>query len=274
MSSSRADFFRGGSGKAYRRASTAQRRAAFKRTQARMLRGMAAAVSGPPRAIEYVPVKSDGEIKGVDVLIEDNDILAAIGANNTNVWLLNGVQTGSGFFNRVGKKIKLKSVRVKGNFAATYIPDAVSGRVNSTVARMLVVYDEDGPFAALPTMDQILLSTDQTGASNSTSMMAQANFVNMERFTILRDKMIDLNPGTVGYALPTATGEGQITVTCPVDEYIKLKGRDTVFSSTSNPVTIADISKGALYVLFLISYRAAGETVAAFNGYTRVRYFD
>jgi len=59
-----------------------------------------------------------------------------------------------------------------------------------------------------------------------------------------------------------------------VDEYIKMPDLETVFSGASSPMTIADISTGALYVYFRAYNQSTGVSEAQFTGNARLRYTD
>lgn len=215
------------------------------------------------------------EVKGVDVTINDANIGADLSTND-DTYLLNGVQQGTGCFNRIGKKIKLKSLRLKGYFQALYTPNDESGRVDGVSVRMVVLYDNEATGTTLPVGTDILQNLDQGGATGNTNLLALPNYFNMERFRILRDMTISLNPGTVGYQIAasgTTTGEGQLSVQVPIDEYIKLEGLDTVYSATANPVTYEEINKGALIVRFVSNTLGSQSLVNVAVG-TRVRYYD
>lgn len=48
-----------------------------------------------------------------------------------------------------------------------------------------------------------------------------------------------------------------LVLTVPVDEFIDLKSRTSIYSGDSDPVTIADISSGALYLYARAVYSTA-----------------
>lgn len=187
--------------------------------------------------------KNTGEKKGVDLVIAGQ----AIATTNTNgsAFTLNLVQPGSASYNRVGRKIFNKSVRLTGVAQYAYRPVTTTASTHGAPLRMVVVWDKQ-PSGALPTFDDIFGVTLQDGTEQST-VYSPPRYDNMSRFQVLRDKIIECNPdmlaatgGTVNNVLPSYH----------FDEYIKLGNRTTVYSGQSSPATIADISSGALYVYF------------------------
>lgn len=209
-----------------------------------------------------------GEIKGMDTSIANASIVSSTNTNGSaNV--LNLVQAGTGSWNRVGKKIRMKSLRLSGVATFSITPTFATGASQDTSIRMVVVYDKQPSGAALPSFDTIFGSTDQSGTESTITIFDPPRYDNMERFTVLRDCKID-NPDM---AVP-AFGSGP-TQTNPVvfDEFIKLKGIDTVYSGQSVPMTISDISTGGLYVYFrsLTNSAIASCTI---TGMARLRYYD
>jgi len=203
------------------------------------------------------------EIKGVDGTV---DILTSILATtNTNgqIFVANAVQQGAGSWNRVGRKIRLKSLRIKANikFTNSLLADVLQNNV-----RMTVVWDKQPSSNALPTFDTIFGGTDQLGAE-STTYLSNLRYDNTERFSVLKDEIIESD---MEYGAPTAVINYQKEVDC----FIKLKGLITVFSGQSNPITIADISSGALYIIFRCQNASVGVTCLVTNSVIRLRYYD
>jgi len=115
-------------------------------------------------------------------------------------------------------------------------------------------------------------TTDQAG-TESTDYLDPVRYDNTGRFSVLKDCKLAFTPQALG-----ATGSASVlTVSVMIDEFIKLKGRETIFSGQSTPMTIADISTGALYVFFRSKYLANdGENqVELGNDFkARLRYTD
>lgn len=244
---------------------TSARRAANRTMQRSLLRGIAA--SSMQRS--FIPARRiAGEVKGCDTAISYTNVVATT-TTNANIILVNPVQQGAGSWNRVGKKIQMKSLRVKGTVSFRITPNAVTGNIAFPDLRMVVIYDKGVSQGAIPNFDTIFGYTDGAGTEASI-VQAPLRYDNMERFIVLRDCVYDGNPG----AIITGGTTNLVTQSINVDEYIKMKGLDTVFASTSNPITTGDITNGALYVVFRATAAIASEEATDFAGVARLRYYD
>lgn len=219
--------------------------------------------------LAYVPRAStrQTEVKGMDT---DISLAPVIDTTNTNAssFVLNLVQQGAGSWNRVGRKIYPKSLRFKGNFNFEYNTTVATGHGSDSYIRFAVIYDQQ-PSGALPTFDTIFGITDQTGTEACTDVTNPPRYDNMDRFKILLDKTVvpDRLFVTSGGAAPHQD------VVVPFDYFLKLPQCETVFSGQSNPMTIADISSGGLY-LYLRAYQNSSEIKVDVDGIARLRYND
>lgn len=179
------------------------------------------------------------EIKAIDVNVTAS--MAIPGSITFN--LLNGVQAGAAFYNRVGSRIEMKSVHIRGYIRnmTTCIDD---------VARFLVVYDRQ-PNGAFPNITDIIQSRDQQGATANTGV-SPINLDQRDRFVILRDYQVYL-PSVTNTAGVLTNGPAHQCNGNPLEfsMFIKLKGLVTHYKSSSNPTTVADINTGGLYALCL-----------------------
>lgn len=164
--------------------------------------------------------------------------------------LLNGIQVGAGFFNRIGSKVEMKSLHIRGQLfnLATTVQDYL---------RVIIFYDRQ-PNGAAPTFADLMQSRDQAGTA-TTSAKSEINLDQRDRFVILRDRQwqapsVTLTAGvqTNGPNFPGMDQEWDI------NEFIKLNDLTTHYKSSTNPTTIADINSGALYMT-LVSDQAAGK---------------
>jgi len=193
-------------------------------------------IMGP--AASWQPTSA--EIKAID--IAETTYVFRDPNTATAVILLNGIQTGSGFFNRVGSRVEMKNLQLNGFLG----PQTGVTSTTPTLTRLLIVYDRQ-PVGALPTIQDVLQNRDQTGAATQGGL-SHVNLDNRDRFSIIRDFRWYLPTNTGGVVSGVASGVGP---TWQINEYIKLKGLGTHYKSTANPATIADISTGALYAFFL-----------------------
>lgn len=220
--------------------------------------------------IRRVESMSKLELKGVDTAINDTDIPDTTNTN-ASIVCVNLVQAGSGSYNRIGRKIKMKSLRIFGNLYFDYGLQGTTNNIVGATARILVVYDRQ-PSGTLPTFATICGHTDQSG-NEASGVFDPIRYDNMSRFKILRDVKIDSNP----QQLPATGGsENIVSYSHSFDEFIDLRGLETVYASTTNPATIADLSSGALYVIFRANRNLA--SVAEWESFTtsfaRLRFWD
>lgn len=190
-------------------------------------------ISSGYRKMTQSVFRSAGERKGVDFSLTQTSIVATTNTN-ANAQCLNLIETGAASYNRVGRKAKLLTLRLKGSVGYGY----TSGTgMPASILRMVVVWDKQPNGATIPVWNDVFGITDQGGAESST-ILAPVRYDNMSRFSVVAEHTFETGPDIV-----SATG-----ITIPFDKFIKLGGRETVFSSTNNPMTIADIGSGALYI--------------------------
>lgn len=203
------------------------------------------------------------------------------GATVPTFQLLNAVQQGAGFYNRIGKAIRMKSVEIKFQI----YPTARAANSAGLYARVMLVYDRNANGAVAAWAD-LNMSWDQTGLTTASTVFDFRNPVNTERFVVLRDQLIAL-PATVSGGLQS-TALPNINSNCTVADagavsgsalsqhwYVKLKGLETMYSQNTNPQLIGGISTGALYLVV-----ASNDGTASPNGFwqlfygSRLRFYD
>lgn len=215
-------------------------------------------------------VANVGELKGVDTPITVSDVLATTNTN-VDVLPLNLVAPGNGSFNRVGRKIRMKSVRLFGEIAAVFGHEAVTGTLNSITVRCILVYDRQ-PSGVLPTFDTIFGHTLADGTEACT-LLDPLRYDNFDRFVIIKDTRKSMNP-TLSNEQGGTTD--LLVIRTQFDQYVRLKDLDVVYSGQSAPQTIADISSGALYWIVRASANTASttEVTVTNNSFARLRYKD
>lgn len=170
----------------------------------------------------------------------------AVGTTTGVVTLLNGCVTGGQPINRIGRRICMTSVLIRGrlNLAAT--------SAGNCQARIVVFYDKQTNKAAP-------VATDVLANDLIESPMTLAN---THRFRVLRDIVVP--------CLGTAGPQCHY-----VDEYIKLPPgcRDAEFIDGAGAGTVADITSGGLFTLvYLQNFITVAAVSQAFD--TRVRFTD
>lgn len=230
-----------------------------------------------PRQLPARLVSRSGEIKA---LVVSNTTAAPGGAalaiNSTgSIIPLNLIQAGSSFFNRVGRKVEMKSLLIE----ITLRPVVAARSTASDTARILVVYDRQTN-GALPAISDILQDTEQNG-TNTTQANSNINLNNRDRFQIIRDIRMCLPAITnAATGVPTAAWPTLIQGTASggqgalVREFIKLGELCTQFRADSSPAVIGDIATGALYLITFSEQAAGAEGFSAVSWNARLRYHD
>jgi len=210
------------------------------------------------------------ELKGVDTQLTLSPIIATT-STNASSFTLNLVPPGSGSWNRVGRRICMKNLRIKGNLLQTYALIATTNNILGNYVRMVVVWDRQPSSGSVPTYDTIFGNTDQAG-TESTGILSTLKYDNMQRFRVLRDTVINCPADTT----PGLAGTQNLVTNCyPFDEYIKLPNLESTYSGQTATQTIADISTGALYVFFRANSNAASNFVEVDSDtWARLRYYD
>lgn len=224
-----------------------------------------APVAGSYRSRQMVAaMRRPIELKGVDFPLTQAAVLATTNTN-AGIVVANLIDPGSGSFNRIGRKVTLTSLRLKVRLSFTSALTA--GFLRGASCRMVVVWDKQ-PQGVLPTFDTIFGRTVQNG-TESTQYNDPLKYDNTSRFRVLRDCVITQNPTAV-LAATTFEYDHQ------VDEYIDLKKLESVYSGQTIPQTIADISSGALYVIFRAEANNAGveQWAVTAESFGRLRYMD
>lgn len=218
-----------------------------------------------PRYRKAKNLRNVGELKGLDTEIDvaGGSVLATTSTNGS-VHVLNLVDTGTGSWNRVGRKIAMQSLRLKG--VATYSYD-VGTTTNAGILRMVVVFDKSPNSGSIPTFDTIFGRTNQSG-TESCEFLDNLRYDNTGRFSVLSDTVINAKP-EVDPSVINA-------VNTPFDIYINMRGRETIYSGQSS-VSIANIASGAVYVYFRANVNSGATPFSRFtidHSHSRLRYYD
>jgi len=212
-----------------------------------------------PRAMPMYrgpPMVGGSEIKACDYYIAASPFTTGSGRS-----LLNGVQTGTGFFNRIGNKTEGKNLKIRG-----VIRNTLTSTQN--ILRMAIVYDR-ACNGVTPNLVDIYSNVDQAGTALTTQL--EINLNNRDRFTVLREKQwygpACTNTAGVLTNGPSFPGGGEDLV---VNEFIDLKGLPTHYSGTT--AAIGSVVSGAI---FMVLWNEEGTTNAwAFTGNARYRFND
>lgn len=189
---------------------------------------------------------------------------------------INLIQEGTGFWNRVGRKINMKSLYITGLIAPN---NTNAAALAEDYNRIIVFYDRAANGANINFAD-LITSRDQVGTGTSSTALDHINMNNKERFIVLMDRRIVTPP--IGAMGVTATnnnlnvetnGEGS-DGNLKIQRFIKLQDLETFYLATTNPATIANISTGALGIA-CIAVNANGTSRAYNFVYTaRLKFYD
>lgn len=216
-----------------------------------------------PRQVHSRPVRAAprGELKGVDMDLATFAGLSNVVSSSADILVLNLIQQGTGSMNRIGRKIFPQSVKL--NMYMRQVFATVTPMTNW--ARIALVWDRQ-PTGVLATFDQIFGDTDQTGTDTPT-LESSLRYDNTDRFKVLMDRRYKFEAGTT--AVINGTGGSAI-----LDEFISLKGLETVYNASSSPAVIGDISSGALLLVGRALDAGSNSTVTVVQGKARLRYTD
>ena len=187
----------------------------------------------------------------------------------SSVQCVNLCQQGVGIGQRDGNKISLKSLRLR---MSLNLGNAVNNTSIQNV-RLMLVYDHQ-PNGAYPAMTTILADSLQANTIQNGNWASSLNPNNFERFRILMDKYITMPPVVVGAITgQSVIGPTSAKETFQVDEFINLKDLETLFNQTSNPMTIAGLTTGALFLCSFGDF-ADASCPWTWKGTVRLRFHD
>lgn len=178
--------------------------------------------------------------------------------------LLNGFREGTGDFERLGKRIELRSVSIKGRIDRSKFRTASAGGASW---RLALVYDRS-PNGQLVNYTDIFrgYQFDGTPTPANCAKLAGVDPDKNSRFIVLREQI-----GTIpANASATTVHEYQDSWDGTIDWYVKLKKLQTQFTSATGG-TVASIGTGALYLILMSD---ATTSLGGFHGVARVRAFD
>lgn len=174
--------------------------------------------------------------------------------------LLNVPVPGTGFNERVGRKIYNKSLYIRGK---VYLENArvllAATNAFAQLARLIVFIDFQ-PNGVTPAVTDLLVEAN----SNS-----QLNLDNRDRFRILKDKQYAFDP----LVITASSAVISFNHTISAVKCFKKLNFETIFNGVGGG-TIGDITSGALYMFWIGDVAAAVGTDCVASVTTRVRYDD
>lgn len=205
------------------------------------------------------------ELKALDNYLYAQPITSGTGAAN-HVMLMNSPVLGTERYNRIGRRIQIKSAHVR---VSIYPVTPVPTSVPEDLVFMLVWDLEAG---ATPALSSLLQDVDVAGVA-STGPLSHVNLDNSKRYKILKRKNVPLRIcGTATGALPCNGAAFQAQENDLLFEWNVNLNEVTQFNSGTTGV-IGDITSGALVFCWWTSLGAALPT-STFDVSGRIRYLD
>lgn len=221
---------------------------------------------GIPRMSQsYSGIRYTSELKGMDTLCQFVGVLATTNTN-VQVFPVNLIQTGTGSWNRIGRKVCLKSLRLMGVANCDHFLSAGTD-IEGNSMRLIVVWDRQPNSGTEPLFNDIFGQTSQAGVE-TTNWYSPPKYDTMARYTVLKDTQWNSSPGA------TPTAGNYVRNNFFIDEYIRLNDLESTYSGQSTPMTIADINSGALYVIARAQTNDATSTRWIMDLNARIRYTD
>jgi len=187
------------------------------------------------------------------------------GINSTGtITAINLIQTGSSYYQRVGRKINMTSVEIRGSiFSAGATPTAET-------ARLMILYDKQ-PNGALPSNQDVLQTVQQSGAI-TTTVNSRRNLDKRDRFVCLWDHQVEC-PGQQSGAASNDAPINTDQISTVIHKYIRLPNLVTQYQADSSPAVIGDIATGSLFLL-TFGENPSGDTSHQLSATIRLRYKD
>lgn len=204
----------------------------------------------------YIPAKTSGELKAVDVEVAPQ-------VNTTGSFnLMNPTVQGTDFVNRIGRKIQMKNFYVRG-YVRTEASAGLTTGVNtpSQMARMIIFLDNQ-PNGAVPVVTDLLVDAEPH---------SHLNLNNRDRFRVLVDKQWVFDPVVYN----TTATQALVSADRQIFAIKKFKkcNYEVIYNGGNNG-TIADINTNALYMFWIGSQAAGANTDCGAVITTRVRFVD
>lgn len=209
------------------------------------------------RSSNNIIYKSVGsELKAVDINNAGAPPVTTLLSNIGGIFSLNFIGTGTDIYQRIGRKICMKSIHLKARLVSS---GAVA--VNDMV-RLMIVYDRQANATTGPTAGDLFQMTDPSGAT-STTVFDFKNPSNEDRFKVLWDESFSLPQN--GVTMNDSVWKNNSRTY--IDKYIKMDAEAHYVGGTNYPTTGG---------LFFVTYGSNAIAVAPTNvqWVARLRFTD
>lgn len=167
---------------------------------------------------------------------------------------------GDGPSDRDGRVFSLVSLSIKGQVFATLVEGATNPQADMLI-RLIIVIDKQTNGAQLAAEDVML------GISGTNDVFSHRNLINEKRFTILWDKLINLQitRASLNEGAPNLYAHGETGLSFSYDHIFKTPLRVSMIGTTSIVENVSDVS---IHVI-----GCAESTTANVEYYGRIRFF-
>jgi len=203
------------------------------------------------------------EMKYMDLAQQKTNFVNVVSTPAPNY--LNFVGEGTSYWNRIGSKINMQAVHIRG-----FVDNIEADGASPGLLRMIVFYDRQ-PNGQPCLFTDVIQGRTNTGVGAIDGLQG-LNIDNKDRFVIIYDKYMyaagyDAGPPVVVQANNTTgkDGNNEYVFNC----YIPLRNLVSIFKSST--LTIADVTTGALGVFFVDSTEN-GRRSATWS--SRLCYYD
>lgn len=182
-----------------------------------------------------------------------------------NIQCLNLVQQGTGIAQRVGNKICMRSLRVR-----LRLVEAIDsgGTTTPHYMRVVLCYDRN-PNGSYIATNQILSNALQNNTTGNGEIESSLNPTFYDRFVILRDWF-----QTLPSLQESTSNIPNDNYTWVIDDFVNLKNLETTYNGTASPMTISQVSVGALIIFCIGTQVAAVSDDLCLAGNVRLRFSD
>lgn len=208
-------------------------------------------------------------IKCVDYSISET----CINTTNTNgdMHWLNETDTGSAFYNRIGNKIKLLTLRITGAVQFRKWNNGTAGSSDTSLLRLTTILMKQAlPSMAKPVFSDVFAVTSKAGV-NTSYIFSPLNQRNSGNYRILADDYIKQTPMDM-----YGTSNMYNTTLLSYDRFIDLRKLNIITQYNADSGSTAMQSNLILFVLRIQGHMAGGTlwSDTAFLGSSRLRFED
>jgi len=196
------------------------------------------------------------------IIERNSDQNSLIGVNQAAplIQLLNPIATGTDYYNRIGRKVRVKSLMFRASVTTGFQePQGIR-----PIRIALVLDKQPNNSATPPVYSDMFQGVNEAGVAHS-SAYSGVNLNNRDRFRVLKDWTFQLVAAEGIFPSSYTHGNKQI-----LQHYMKLD-EEQIFSDT--PATQAAISTGAIYMVCFTDSAGAGND-CQITWATRVRFAD